>query len=67
MRAACAAAVLCGRAGYVPPIAGLADPDPVAAPLDLAREKRPMPGPIVLVNSVGSGGSLFAAVMRVAT
>ena len=65
--AACAAAVLCGRAGYVPPIAGLADPDPVAAPLDLAREKRPMLGPIVLVNSVGSGGSLFAVVMRVAT
>jgi len=63
--AACAAALLCGAAGYVPPIAGLSDPDPVASSLDLAREKRRAPGPIVLVNSVGSGGSLFAVVLRV--
>ena len=63
--AACAAAVLCGRAGYVPPIAGLTAPDPVAAGLDLAREKRPLPGPFALVNSIGSGGSLFAAVIRI--
>ena len=63
--AASAAAVLCGRAGFVPPIVGLTVPDPVAAGLDLARETRPAPGPIVLVNSVGSGGSLFATVMNV--
>lgn len=63
--AACAAAVLCGRAGYVPPIAGLAHPAAAASTLDLARDRRPLPGPVILVNAVGSGGSLFAAVIKV--
>lgn len=64
--AAVAAALLCGRAGEVPPIAGLIDPDPAAAGLRLVRERSPLPGPVVLVNSVASGGSLFAVVLRIA-
>ena len=34
--AACVAAVLCGAAGRVPPIAGLREPDPITGPLRLA-------------------------------
>ena len=34
--ATCVAAVLCGAAGRVPPIAGLRDADPIAGPLRLA-------------------------------
>jgi 3-oxoacyl-[acyl-carrier-protein] synthase II len=65
--ASCAAALLCGRAGLVPPIAGLTTPDPMALSLRLAREAVPAPGPIVLVNSFASGGALFSVVLRVAT
>ncbi|MGH9372723.1 MAG: beta-ketoacyl-[acyl-carrier-protein] synthase family protein [Vicinamibacterales bacterium] len=63
--AACVAAVLCGGAGQVPPIAGLTDVDPVAASLRLATASHIAPGPIVLVNSFASGGALFSAVLRV--
>ena len=63
--AASAAALLCGRAGFVPPIANLSRPDAAAATLDLANSRRPMPGPVVLINSIASGGALFAAVLRV--
>ena len=62
--AACAAALLCGRAGRVPPIANLAEPDPVAASLRLARTNTAAPGPIALVNSIASGGALFSVVLR---
>ena len=64
--AACAAAFLCGAAGRVPPIAGLAHPDPVTASLNLARQAVDAPGPIALVNSFASGGALFSVVLRVA-
>jgi 3-oxoacyl-[acyl-carrier-protein] synthase II len=63
--AACIAAFLCGRAGRVPPIAGLSHPDPVTASLNLARQAVDAPGPIALVNSVASGGALFSVVLRV--
>jgi 3-oxoacyl-[acyl-carrier-protein] synthase II len=65
--ASCAAAFLCGRAGWVPPIAGLEVPDPVAAELTLASAPVAAPGPIVLVNSFASGGALFSVVLRVAS
>ena len=65
--ASCAAAFLCGRAGRVPPIAGLAAPDPAAAGLNLASTPVEAPGPIVLVNSFASGGALFSVVLRVAS
>jgi 3-oxoacyl-[acyl-carrier-protein] synthase II len=63
--AACAAAFLCGRAGRVPPIAGLECPDAAASSLRLARTSVEAPGPIVLINSFASGGALFSAVLRV--
>ena len=63
--AACAAAFLCGRAGRVPPIAGLDAPDSTASSLRLARTAVDAPGPIVLVNSFASGGALFSVVLRV--
>ena len=63
--AACAAALLCGRIGRVPPIAGLECADPAAASLRLARTAVDAPGPIVLVNSFASGGALFSVVLRV--
>ena len=65
--AACAAAFLCGRMGRVPPIAGLIEPDSATATLRLARGAVDAPGPIVLVNSVASGGALFSAVLRIRT
>jgi 3-oxoacyl-[acyl-carrier-protein] synthase II len=64
--AACAAALLCGRVGRVPPVAGLADPDPAAHFLRLAGVGVDAPGPIALVNSFASGGALFSLVIRVA-
>jgi len=64
--AACDAAFLCGRAGLVPPIAGLAHPAAEAESLRLATRRTPLPGPLVLVNSVASGGALFSVVLRVA-
>lgn len=64
--AACAAALLCGRIGCVPPITGLECADPVAASLRLARTATAAPGPIALVNAFASGGALFSVVLRVA-
>jgi 3-oxoacyl-[acyl-carrier-protein] synthase II len=64
--AACAAALLCGRAGRVPPIAGLKTPARAAAELRLATTALEAGGPIALVNSFASGGALFSAVLRVA-
>ena len=65
--AACVAALLCGRIGRVPPIAGLECADPAAASLRLARTAVDAPGPIALVNGFASGGALFSVVLRVAT
>lgn len=65
--AACAAALLCGRTGRVPPIAGLDQADAATDRLRLARGAVDAPGPIVLVNSVASGGALFSAVLRIRT
>jgi 3-oxoacyl-[acyl-carrier-protein] synthase II len=64
--AACVAALLCGRSGAVPPTTGLERVDPACAGLRIARRAEPAPGPIVLVNSVASGGALMSAVLRVA-
>jgi 3-oxoacyl-(acyl-carrier-protein) synthase len=64
--ASCAAAFLCGAQGEVPPIVGLAEVDEAASSLNLARARQQAPGPIVLVNSMASGGSLFSVVLRVA-
>jgi 3-oxoacyl-(acyl-carrier-protein) synthase len=63
--AACVAAVLCGAAGQVPPIAGLRDADPITSSLRLARTSMEAPGEIVLVNSVASGGAVVSAVLRI--
>jgi 3-oxoacyl-(acyl-carrier-protein) synthase len=63
--ASCAAALLCGTHGEVPPILGLVDPDPVTAGLALATTRMQVPRPLVMVNSVGSGGSVFSVVLRV--
>jgi 3-oxoacyl-[acyl-carrier-protein] synthase II len=63
--ASCAAALLCGGVGRVPPIAGLTEPDSAAVSLRLPREAVDAPGPIALVNSFASGGALFSAVLRV--
>ena len=63
--AACVAAVLCGAAGRVPPIAGLRDADPIASPLRLAGANAEAPGEMVLVNSVASGGAVVSAVLRI--
>jgi len=64
--AACAAALLCGGIGRVPPIAGLVCADPAAASLRLARTAVDAPGPVALVNAFASGGALFSVVLRVA-
>jgi 3-oxoacyl-(acyl-carrier-protein) synthase len=63
--AACVAAVLCGAAGRVPPIAGLREADPIAGPLRLADANLEAPGEVVLVNSVASGGAMVSAVLRI--
>ncbi|MEP6917624.1 MAG: beta-ketoacyl synthase N-terminal-like domain-containing protein [Acidobacteriota bacterium] len=62
----CVAALLCGRSGVVPPVAGLMRIDPACEGLRIARSAEPAPGPIVLINSVASGGALMSAVLRVA-
>ena len=62
--AACAAALLCGVIGKVPPIAGLESPSPTASGLRLAREVMDTPTPIALVNSFASGGALFSVVVE---
>ena len=64
--AACVAALLCGRAGRVPPISGFATPDAAASTLRLATACVDTPGPIALVNSFASGGALFSVVLRAA-
>jgi 3-oxoacyl-[acyl-carrier-protein] synthase II len=63
--ASCAAALLCGRDGWVPPTAGLAVVDGAAAGLRVARDAVLAPGPIALINSFASGGALFSAILRV--
>jgi 3-oxoacyl-[acyl-carrier-protein] synthase II len=63
--AACAAALLCGAQGEVPPIVGLSEIDPEVADLNLVRERQAVPGTTALVNSIASGGSLFSVVLRV--
>lgn len=62
--AACAAALLCGNVGRVPPIAGLVSQTVEAASLRLAIGSMAAPGPIVLVNSFASGGALSSVVLR---
>lgn len=64
--ASCAAALLCGQAGLVPPIAGLVEPGRAAARLRLAREATRPASPIALVNSFASGGALFSLIVRAA-
>jgi 3-oxoacyl-[acyl-carrier-protein] synthase II len=64
--AACAAAVLCGAERRVPPIAGLAEPDRGLESLRIATTELDAPGPVTLVNSVGSGGAIFSIVLRAA-
>jgi len=64
--ASMAAAILCGREGFVPPVAGLRDVDPACGALRLATSAVAVPGPIALVNGVASGGALAAAVLRLA-
>ncbi len=59
------AAVLCGRRGVVPPVAGLQRVDPSCAHLRLALEAVPLDGPHALVSGIASGGALAAAVVRV--
>ena len=62
--AACAAALLCGAAGEVPPIAGLVEPAPRPRVLRLARQRTRAAGPVALINSFASGGALFSVVLR---
>jgi 3-oxoacyl-(acyl-carrier-protein) synthase len=64
--ASCVAALLCGRARQVPPVAGLATIDRALESLHVATASIAAPGPIVLVNSFASGGALFSVVLRVA-
>lgn len=59
------AALACGAVGAVPPIAHLGVADASACRLNLARTRLPLPGPVALINSFGSGGSLFSVVLRV--
>jgi len=63
--AACVAALACGTIGLVPPIVGLAEPMAEAVSLNLASKTTPLPGPIVLINSIASGGSIFSVVLGV--
>jgi 3-oxoacyl-[acyl-carrier-protein] synthase II len=63
--AACAAAVVCGEAGLVPPIVGLEVPENEARTLALAQTAVPLRRPIVLVNSFASGGATCSVVLRV--
>lgn len=64
--ASLAAAVLCGRRGMLPPIAGLREVDPACAHLALATSSVPLRGPVALINGVASGGALVAAIVRLA-
>jgi 3-oxoacyl-[acyl-carrier-protein] synthase II len=62
--AAVVAAIVCGREGVVPPIAGLENGLAASRGLRLVRD-RERAGPLALINSVASGGALAAAVIRV--
>lgn len=62
---AIAAAIVCGRRGLVPPIAGLREIDAGCARLALATSAVPLRGPVALINAVASGGALATAVLRV--
>ena len=62
--AACIAAILCGTAGAVPPIANLQVPDAATAALRLATSRVDGPARVALVNSFASGGALFSVVLR---
>ncbi len=60
------AAVLCGTRGVVPPVAGLAEPDPALPSLDLVvKTPRTLASPFVLVNGFASGGTLYSLVLHV--
>jgi len=63
--AGCVAAVLCGLAGAVPPIAGLRTAEPATASLRLTRATVAGPARVALVNGFASGGALFSVVLRV--
>jgi 3-oxoacyl-[acyl-carrier-protein] synthase II len=65
-----AAAVLCGRRGMVPPVAGLDSLDPACGHMRVARERESVSrfkaaGSHALVSGIASGGALAAAVLRV--
>jgi 3-oxoacyl-[acyl-carrier-protein] synthase II len=60
-----AAAILCGRRGVVPPVAGLEQIDPSCAMLRVATAPTSVSGPHVLVSGIASGGALTAALVRV--
>ncbi len=62
--AACAGALLCAATGMLPPIGGLTKADGAGASLNLLTAATPLRGPILLVNSIGSGGSLVSLVLR---
>ena len=64
--ASCATALLCANVGMLPPIAGLNQPNGTGISLNLIRTAIPLPGPVLLVNSISSGGSLVSLVLRVA-
>jgi 3-oxoacyl-[acyl-carrier-protein] synthase II len=63
--AACAAAILCGNAGQVPSIAHLREADSAIESLNVARSAMDARGPLVLINSVASGGALCAAILSI--
>jgi 3-oxoacyl-[acyl-carrier-protein] synthase II len=63
--ASCVAALLCGRDALVPPVTGLEHLDAACASLNVARRAERAPGPLVLINSVASGGALTSVVLRV--
>jgi 3-oxoacyl-[acyl-carrier-protein] synthase II len=61
------AALLCGSAGEIAPVAHLDRLDAAAESLQVVRQRAPLAGPIVLINSFGSGGALFSVVVRLAS
>jgi 3-oxoacyl-(acyl-carrier-protein) synthase len=63
--AATVAALVCGAADAVPPIAGFHAALDEADGLNLAASCRSPGSPLALINSVGSGGALFSVVLRV--
>jgi 3-oxoacyl-[acyl-carrier-protein] synthase II len=61
--AAIIAAVISGQRRLFPPTVGWAHPDPAVA-LELSATSRPSAGDVFLVNSVASGGTNHAVVVR---